>query len=183
MAEPLARAPAFAPGPLGFGRAVLPPAARFVLRMGSPPRDADGFRLDGAMNSVAGDGARLAARLGPDEFLLVDYAPSEGMAERLAADLGGAFHALVDIGHRHVAFEAAGPAAADILNAGCPLDLSDAGFPAGYATRTLLGKAEIVLMRPAAEARFLLECARSFADYVRAFLIEAAGDGAPTGRP
>jgi len=40
----------------------------------------------------------------------------------------------------------------------------------------LLGKAEIVLIRPASEPSFRVECWRSFARYVHDFLCEAARD-------
>jgi sarcosine oxidase subunit gamma len=38
----------------------------------------------------------------------------------------------------------------------------------------LLGKAEIILSRPSDATAFEIECARSYAAYVRDFLIEAA---------
>jgi len=47
-------------------------------------------------------------------------------------------------------------------------------FPTGAATRTLLGKAEIVLSRWDDVPTFEIECARSFAAYVRDFLQDAA---------
>lgn len=46
-------------------------------------------------------------------------------------------------------------------------------FPVGMCTRTLLGKAEIVLWRTAPEV-FRIEVWRSFAAYLSAFLEEAA---------
>ena len=57
------------------------------------------------------------------------------------------------------------------LNAGCPLDLDR--LPAGGDTRTVLDKAEIVLMRFDRE-HFRLETARSFAEFVWNVL-ESAG--------
>ena len=45
-------------------------------------------------------------------------------------------------------------------------------FPAGSATRTILGKAEIVLQRRAADS-FTVTTWRSFAPYVQGFLVEA----------
>jgi len=66
-----------------------------------------------------------------------------------------------------------GADAAALLNAGCPLDLDEAAFPVNACTRTLLGKAEIVLWRMAPE-RFHVEAGRSFMPYLRAFLREAA---------
>jgi len=68
----------------------------------------------------------------------------------------------------------AGPQAAEVINSGCPLDLSPSAFPPGAATRTLLGKAEIILSRWEEMAAFEVECARSLAAYVQEFLAAAA---------
>jgi heterotetrameric sarcosine oxidase gamma subunit len=78
----------------------------------------------------------------------------------------------VDVSHRAVSIEVAGPHVAWCLNAFCALDLDLAAFPIGMCTRTLLGKAEIVLWRLGAET-FHIEVARSFALYVWGCLREA----------
>lgn len=181
MPEPVAiharRAPILAPSASGAVR-VLPAADRFVLQMKAPrgavlPAGAGGFDLSGPLNSARGTPERFAARLGPGEWLLV-CPEGEGTAAEpaIAADLAGRFFSLVAVGHRNAAFLLSGPHAADILNAGIALDLSDTAFPPGSATRTLLGKTEVVLVR-VGEA-FRLECWRSFAPYVHAFLQDAA---------
>lgn len=166
------RTPILAPSGTGMVHA-LPPADRFALRLRGAPVPAGGFDLGGPLNSVCGTPERFAARLGPDEWLLVcpeGEGPAAGAA--IAADLAGRFFALVAAGHRNAALAVRGPHAADILNAGIALDLSDAAFPPGAATRTLLGKAEVVLVRAGAD--FRVECWRSFAPYVHAFLKDAA---------
>ena len=159
----------------------LPGAARFALRLreedSAAISEAAGFRLDQRLNSFATHGERLSLRLGPNEWLLIGpEADSEAIAAEIATALGERFHALVDIGHRNVALEVKGPHAADIINAGCPLDLFEASFPTGSATRTLLGKAEIVLARVDDAPSYRVECWRSFATYVHGFLTEAARD-------
>jgi sarcosine oxidase subunit gamma len=179
----VARRPAIEAAPLlrqGVSIEVLPAEARFSLRLPMAQAAAGevaGFALDMAMNRYKASGRRWSARLGPNEWLLGGPEDEgEAIAGEIEAALDGSVRALTEISHRQVAFEAAGPAAAAVLNAGCPLDLSDRTFPAGAATRTLLGKAEIVLIRPAATPSFRVECWRSFADYVHAFLAEAARD-------
>ena len=99
--------------------------------------------------------------LGPDEFLLL--AP-EGAT--------GSFADCVDVSHRDTGLTVTGSRAAWIINAFCALDLDRAVFPVGMCTRTVFGKAEIVLWRIAAET-FRIEVARSFAPYVWACLEEA----------
>jgi sarcosine oxidase subunit gamma len=118
--------------------------------------------------------ARAALWLGPDEQLLLS---SVGDGPALARQLEGALaalpHSLVDVSHRQIAFEVAGALAQTVLNAGCPLDLHPVSFPVGMCTRTVLGKADIVLWRTGADT-FHVEVWRSFADYASRFLAEAA---------
>jgi sarcosine oxidase, subunit gamma len=159
----------------------LPGAARFSLRLreedAAAISEAAGFRVDQRLNSLAARGERLSLRLGPNEWLLIGpEADGEAITTEIAATLGERFHSLVDIGHRNVAIEVNGAHATDILNAGCPLDLFEASFPTGMATRTILGKAEIVLARTDDAPAFRVECWRSFATYVQDFLAEAARD-------
>jgi sarcosine oxidase subunit gamma len=158
---------------------LLAPRARFSLRLdpGLLPTTARvaGFTLDMAVNQRAGTGEKAAMRLGPDEWLL---SGTEREAAQIAVDVGAALaglhHGLVDVGHHYVALSVSGPRAADAINSGCPLDLSPAAFPAGSATRTLLGKAEVVLAKTDDVPAFEVACGRSFAAYVHDFLLEAA---------
>jgi sarcosine oxidase subunit gamma len=108
-----------------------------------------------------------ALRLGPDEFLLL---LPEG--EVPVMDIAEPF-SLVDISHRQTGILLGGPEAANMLNAGCPLDLDERAFPVGMATRTLFMKADIVLWRVAAE-KFHIEVWQSFAPYVWS-LLEVVG--------
>ena len=165
----------------------LPAAARFVLR--SPETvihslpSAAGFDIAMPINRMSENGTRIAARLGPDEWLLiVPERDAETFAASLSAQLSSHHHTLVDIGHRNVAFEVSGAAAAAVINSGCPLNLNDDQFVPGCATRSILGKAEIVLMRlidttdehGTAQPRYRIECWRSFGRYLHGFLAEAA---------
>ena len=79
---------------------------------------------------------------------------------------------IVDVSHAMTGIAVSGSRAAWAINAFCALDLHLVAFPVGMCTRTVLGKAEIVLWRTAAE-NFRIEVARSFAPYVWACLEEA----------
>jgi sarcosine oxidase, subunit gamma len=157
----------------------LPPRARFSLRLDpallATTGPIAGLTLDMAINRRTASGGRAALRLGPDEWLL---SGTEREAAQIAVDVGAALaglhHGLVDVGHHYVALSVSGPRAADAINSGCPLDLSPAAFPAGSATRTLLGKAEVVLAKTDDVPAFEVACGRSFAAYVHDFLLEAA---------
>jgi heterotetrameric sarcosine oxidase gamma subunit len=108
------------------------------------------------------DGDRALLRLGPDEFLLL--APE-------VADFQLPANA-VDVSHRDIAMAVSGSRAARVVNAFCALDLHPSAFPVGMCTRTMLGKAEIILWRTEADT-FRIDVTRSFAPYVWACLEEA----------
>jgi sarcosine oxidase, subunit gamma len=155
----------------------LPPASRYILRGNPQVMTAAGAALGLTISQIAcraaTNGSQAAALwLGPDEQLLlapdaVDLVPT------LAPALHDLSHSLVEVSHRQIALEISGPHAADVLNAGCPLDLDLSAFPVGMCTRTVFAKAEIVLWRTA-ETVFHVEVWRSFASYVTEFLAEVA---------
>lgn len=156
----------------------LPPASRLSLRIKS--RDAEmlgavaGLPLDLPIIRYAAADEWLAARLGPDEWLIIGTPPEvDSLSSAIATALAGCSHAIVDVSQASVAFAVVGRDAANILNTGCPLDLDIRHFPPGSATRTIVGKCEIILFR-LSEHEFRVECGRSFGEYVHAFLLEAA---------
>jgi sarcosine oxidase, subunit gamma len=161
-----------------------PPLARFVFRGPALAAEAAGTAFGlafplainrGASKGERGKpGARVALKLGPDEFwLIVPEAEGTEVATALREALAGQPHALVDISHRQVGFVLEGPRAADLLASGCPLDLALDAFPIGMATRTLFHKTDLMLWRMAPEV-FRIEIARSFAPYMLALLKDAA---------
>jgi sarcosine oxidase subunit gamma len=156
----------------------LPPCARLILRARPAAIEAAtaplGFPLPLDPCRAATTCDRSALWLGPDEWLILAPA-ADPVATQLAQALQPHPHSLVEVSPRQCAIEVTGTAASDVLNAGCPLDLDATAFPPGMCTRTVLAKGEIVLWRRAAD-RFHLEIARSFAPYVRRFLLEAARD-------
>ncbi len=120
------------------------------------------------------DGPRAALWLGPDEWLLLaEGGDPEAISAEVARAVGGRPCSWVDVSHRNAGFLLSGPNAADVLNAGCTLPLDLAAFPVGKCTRTLFGKAEIVLWRTG-EAAFRIEVWRSFAAYTAGLIAEAA---------
>jgi sarcosine oxidase subunit gamma len=132
-----------------------------------------GLALPGSINAATAGEALRALRLGPDEYWLV--LPRGRVAAALAAledALADQHRALVDISARLVVVEITGPHVRDTLAAACPLDLHPAVFGPNQATRTVFGKAEIVLNCLAPD-QFRLLVNRSFAPYVQALLAEA----------
>lgn len=163
-------------GGQGVWLKVLEPASRMSLRA-RPAANAAlskalGLTLPQKPKTSVAKAGRTALWLGPDEWLVIDEAGGDPVAD--CASVKG-LHSAVDVSHRNVAIAVTGPSAAVVLNAGCPQDLSLEAFPVGAASRTILGKVEIVLLR-AGEDAFRVECWRSFSDYVYGFLSEAARD-------
>lgn len=162
----------------GVTLAVLPQAERISLRAPEASiaalSKALGVVLPQRPKTSAAKAGRTALWLGPDEWLVIDESGKDPLADCASISV---LHSAVGISHRNVAISVTGPAAAATINAGCPQDLSLDVFPVGAASRTILGKVEIVLLRTAADA-FRVECWRSFSDYVFTFLSEAARDAA-----
>ncbi len=107
--------------------------------------------------------------LGPDEYLL--FCKELPTIDALL---------IVDVSHRTSGIRLDGPCAAQCLNAFCALDLDI--FPEGGCTRTLFGKAEIILWR-LPEQSFHIEAARSFIPYIWACLEEAQREFLPSTAP
>jgi sarcosine oxidase subunit gamma len=162
----------------------LPPATRFAFHGGAAARAAAHSVWRVAFSEEAcranAHTSRATLWMGPDEYLLLDFAGASAstLFDALEGAMADVPHALVDISHRQFAFEIAGPHAATILSGACPLDLDIAQFPVGMCTRTVLAKADITLWRARADA-FHLEVWRSFAGYVTGVLTEIAAEFYP----
>ena len=158
---------------------VSTPCARFSLRLGAvdlpKAEKVFGQALPQRIGEMSVSGPRLALCLGPDEWLLI--VPTEAAGglvagfKRLEATL---MHALVDISDRQVGIEITGHGAALLLNAGCPLDLEE--METGRCSRSVIEGVQVVVIKFSLE-RYRIEIARSFAEFIRDFLVQAATDG------
>lgn len=166
------------PAPRG-GATVRPAPHLAHLLLHCEPADAPAIaghlslELTDQMLASATAGGWSALHLAPDEWLLIG---EEQDAPRLSAafdDAGTRWPlSLVDISDRALCFDIEGRGAEVLLAAGCPMDLSSRAFPPGRCTRTLFGKAMVMLWRTGPDA-FRLEVARSFAPYVQELLAQA----------
>jgi len=171
--EPLAER---AGGAAGVALTPAAPANRISLR--ADPADAKALSKALGLDlpvmpktSASNAQGRLAAWLGPDEWLIIDE-NGDPLADLAKVK---ALHSAVDISHRNTAILVTGKGARATLESGCPQNLGDTVFPVGSATRTVMGKIEVVIIRTG-ETEFRLECWRSFSDYAFGMLSEAAGD-------
>lgn len=155
---------------------VAKPATRMSLRARPDAvaalSGALGLSLPTKPKTSASANGRHALWLGPDEWLVIDETEGDLMS---AVAGSGVLHSATDISHRNTAILVKGRGAEVAINGGCPQDLSLTAFPVGACSRTVLAKAEVVLLRTAEDA-FRVECWRSFAPYVSGLLNEAAED-------
>ncbi len=117
----------------------------------------------GKTNTKAGI---MIACLGPDEWFIVGEKAKYSNLYNKALKLSSKYvMSVTDVSFRNVAVELTGPKVAEIVNVGCPLDLSLAAFPVGKCTRTVYEAAPIILHR-LSEDSFAMECWRSYAPYM-----------------
>jgi len=156
-----------------------PPASRISLRAtvkGAKAYEKTlGFALPMKPGETKSKAGTHALWLGPDEWLIISDAGQKGANTNAKAPKTTAEYAETDVSHRNTGFVLAGTGAENAINAACPRDLSLKSFPVGTASRTIFGKAEIVLYRTAKDT-FRLECWRSFVPYVWAYLLDGAKD-------
>ena len=143
---------------------LAPPMARYSLRARDPAELEAllGRKVPAKIGTMAGE----ISCLGPDEWLLrLPAGTSIPMGEGLPL-------AITEVSERAVCLIVEGPRAAEMLMAGCPLDLDR--FAIGRAARTIFETVEIILIR-SGEHRFEVEVWRSFAPWLQLALTTAAG--------
>jgi sarcosine oxidase subunit gamma len=152
------------------------PMAQWLLH--AEPSDAaaigqvTNLQLPTTMLATAAGDRWSVLHMAPDEWMLLG---SEDQATALEAQFSNPVlpaHSMVDISDRSRWLRVDGDGAARLLAGGCPIDLDR--MPDATATRTLFGKATIVLWRDGAS--FKISHARSFDDYVVTLIAAIAED-------
>lgn len=117
------------------------------------------------------DGEHRTYWLGPDEWLIgTAGGAAPALAGRLEDALGGLHAAVNDVSGGNVAIALHGPAARDILAAGCTLDLHPKVFTPGTCAQTGLAKAGVLLALRDESPTFEIIVRRSFSDYLARWL-------------
>lgn len=153
------------------GRAALmAEQVRYSLRLRSQDRIAFAgackIDLPHKIGQTTGHDDQRIFCVGPDDYILIASLDSHESLKHKFKELAGKFiFSLTDISHRNVGFKISGKHAAQMINVGCPLDLSLEKFPVGKCTRTVFENAEIMIFRER-EDEFQLETWRSFAPYL-----------------
>ena len=102
--------------------------------------------------------------------------PDAGVATALAEALAGA-HAAVNVQSGGLlVLGVSGPAAPDLLAAGCPMDLDATSFGPGCCAQTGLAKASVLIAAVDSRPSFDVIVRRSFAEYLALWLEHAGGE-------
>ncbi|MGQ4386157.1 sarcosine oxidase subunit gamma [Streptomyces sp. SAS_270] len=114
--------------------------------------------------------------LGPDEWLVVSQAEVAAVTAELREALGTDPGSVVDVSANRTALELSGPAAREVLEKGCPLDLHPRAFAAGQAVSTTVGPIAVLLWQVDDTPTYRLFPRSSFADYLARWLIDAMSE-------
>ena len=177
---PLAGRRATAGDLVTFGQA--PPRGQIGLRgdpamakFGKRVADAIGLSLPTKPNTTAVAEGASALWLGPYEWLILTPPDHQ---DRLARDLRCVLEdghaAVVDLTDARAVIRISGAKAGELLAKGCPLDLHPRTFAAGACAQSVLAKASIILHGINAEGTFEVYVDRSYAEYMWAWLEDAA---------
>ncbi|MGX1478997.1 UNVERIFIED_CONTAM: heterotetrameric sarcosine oxidase gamma subunit [Streptomyces canus] len=90
--------------------------------------------------------------------------------------LDGAPGSVVDVSANRTTLELSGPAAREVLEKGCPLDLHPRAFGPGRAVSTTVGPIAVLLWQLDDGPTYRLLPRSSFADYLARWLIDAMSE-------
>ncbi|ADI04679.1 sarcosine oxidase, gamma subunit [Streptomyces bingchenggensis BCW-1] len=125
---------------------------------------------------IAASGPRTVVWLGPDEWLVLSQAEGTAVAAELRNALAGAPGSIVDVSANRTTLELSGPAARQVLEKGCPLDLHPRAFGPGQAVSTTVGPVAVLLWQVDDAPTYRLFPRSSFADYLARWLIDAMSE-------
>jgi sarcosine oxidase, subunit gamma len=148
------------------------------VEAGSPAAQRIAQVIGGPLPIVASTAKRYDTRdvlwLGPDEWLIVGPADDDELEPALRAAIGTEPGAVVDVSAQRTVLSLSGPAAAEVLARGCPIDLHPQVAPAGTCVQTLLARTGVIIVvRDDSATRFVLLVRATFANYLARWLIDA----------
>lgn len=172
------------------GRVTLREAPfRTMVNLRVRPGTTPAARLEAALRATlptaCGGTARARGHtllwLGPDEWLLVSDGPAypaepAALVDELRAALGDGPGSVVDVSANRTTLELDGPAARQVLEKGCALDLHPRSFGPGRACSTLLGPVQLILWQAGDAPSYRLLPRSSYADYTARWLLDAMAE-------
>lgn len=114
--------------------------------------------------------------LGPDEWLVLSQADGTAVTADLREALAGDAGSVVDVSANRTTLELSGPAARQVLEKGCPLDLHPRAFGSGQVVSTTVGPVAVLLWQVDDMPTYRLLPRSSFADYLARWLLDAMSE-------
>ncbi len=136
-----------------------------------------GVAPDPAANRAATHGATTLLWSGPERWLVVEPEREErDLDALLRAALAGTSAAVTDLGNGRTTLRIAGPRGRELLAKGSAIDFHARAFPVGTCAQGLLGHVGALFHAVDDAPSFDLHIARSYAQTVWEWLIEAAAE-------
>ncbi|MEU6105230.1 sarcosine oxidase subunit gamma [Streptomyces flaveolus] len=145
------------------------PASAAATRVGT----ALGAPLPAHCGGTARTGLHSVLWLGPDEWLVLSRTDGAVLAREMRDALAGDTGSVVDVSANRTTLELGGPAARQVLEKGCALDLHPRSFGPGRAVTTQVGPVPVVLWQTDDAPTYRLLPRSSFADYLARWLMDA----------
>jgi sarcosine oxidase subunit alpha len=143
-----------------------PAAARIAVALGTA--------LPVRPGTVATAGRRRVLWLGPDEWLVTGPdGDAPEIRQMLRTALDGEPGSVLDVSADRTTIELSGPAARDVLEKGCSIDLHPRAFGPGRCAQTLVAAVGVILDQVDAAPGYRLLVRASFARYLADWLIDA----------
>ena len=130
-------------------------------------------------DSLRSDGERLEARpttTGTSSGSVTDTVDDSDLGRAFFPSVSGAPGSVVDVSANLTTLELSGPAAREVLEKGCPLDLHPRAFGPGRAVSTTVGPIPVLLWQLDDSPTYRLLPRSSFADYLARWLIDAMSE-------
>ncbi|OLZ74150.1 sarcosine oxidase subunit gamma [Streptomyces sp. IMTB 2501] len=135
-----------------------------------------GAPLPQQCGSTTASGPHTVVWLGPDEWLVLSQADGTAVAAELRQALAGDPGSVVDVSANRTTLELSGPAARQVLEKGCPLDLHPRAFGPGRAVSTTVGPVPVLLWQTDGRPTYRLFPRSSFAGHLAHWLIDAMSE-------
>ncbi|WP_433920016.1 sarcosine oxidase subunit gamma [Streptomyces canus] len=135
-----------------------------------------GAPLPRRCGDTAASGLHTILWLGPDEWLVLSRADAGTVTAKVRQALDGDPGSVVDVSANRTTLELSGPAAREVLEKGCPLDLHPRAFGPGRAVSTTVGPIAVLLWQLDDAPTYRLLPRSSFADYLARWLIDAMSE-------
>lgn len=126
-------------------------------------------------NTVASGGKYIVLWLGENEWLVITPEDQQtNLIKQLGNKLNGMSASITDLSSGQIILRMTGPSVRNVLSKGCTLDLHPRSFGVGECAQTLIAEVGVTMRQIDDTPSFELIVRRSLAEYLCAWLIDAA---------